>query len=246
MSKLIRNPLVTGILWTTLAMAAPVDRIQGPIGASRSFVLPGHIRTLSASYIDQGPIPASQHLDGLILFFKPSALQKNDLDQLLIQLHDPASAIYHQWLTPEDYADRFGVSPSDAGKIANWLEAQGFHVGRLGRARSYIVFDGPAGAVESAFRAGIHRYRSADSVHYVNSKTHRCRMPFRILLDASAVWTIFFQCRTSMQRPTPHRAMERTLWRPAIWLRFTISRPCSPGASTEQVKLWWWSANRIF
>jgi hypothetical protein len=46
------------------------------------------------------------------------------LDRLLMVLHDPASPSDHQGLTPEEYADRFAITPDDAAEIAAWLESQ--------------------------------------------------------------------------------------------------------------------------
>lgn len=162
------NAFGLGLLCAALLL--PADRISSPIDANQRATLPGQVRTLSSAYVDQGWVEPSQNMDGLILFLKPSAAQKRALDQLLIELHDPASARYHQWLTPEQYADQFGVSASDAGKITTWLESQGFQVGWVGRGRSLIVFKGTAGAVEGAFHPAIHRYRSASSVHYANAQ----------------------------------------------------------------------------
>jgi len=39
--------------------------------------------------------------------------QQAALEQLLKEQQDPASPNYHNWLTPETYADRFGASAAD-------------------------------------------------------------------------------------------------------------------------------------
>jgi uncharacterized protein (TIGR03437 family) len=149
--------------------AALADRIDQPIDPARAVTIPNHTRTLAPGYADEGPVAPSLRMEGMTLFLKPSVEQRNGLDQLLIALHDPASDQYHHWLTPEEYGARFTITAADAEKIIEWLESQGLHVDSVGRARSMIVFDGTAGAVETAFHAGIHRYRSATAVHYANS-----------------------------------------------------------------------------
>jgi len=169
MARSLKNSLVFALSCASLTFAAPVDRIAAPIDPSHSVVIPNHVRHLAAQYRDDGPLPASQHLDGLTLYLKPSASQKMALDRLLVELHDPASPRYHQWLTPEEYADRFAITPADAAKIAAWLESQGFRVGAVGRGRSYIVFEGTAGAAEAAFHAGLHRFISPLAVHFANT-----------------------------------------------------------------------------
>jgi uncharacterized protein (TIGR03437 family) len=158
------------LLLASLSLAAPADRVTGRIDGGQLAVLSGHVRALASSYADEGLIAPSQQMDGLILFLKPSAAQKASLDRLLMDLQDPASSRYHQWLTPEQYAEQFAISEADAAKIANWLESQGFRIGWIGRGRSHVVFNGTAGAVEATFHTQIHRYRSGRAVHYANTQ----------------------------------------------------------------------------
>ena len=170
-SKVLRGIVLLAIVaGAAAAQSREADRITTPINTSRLVTLPGHLRTLESSYIDEGSVEPSRNMDGMLLFLKPSAAQQRALDQLLYDLQDPGSGRYHQWLTPEQYADQFGVSSSDAGKIAEWLESQGFQVGWIGRGRSVIAFNGAAGAVAAAFHTEIHRYRSGVTVHYANAQ----------------------------------------------------------------------------
>jgi uncharacterized protein (TIGR03437 family) len=162
--------LLAVVATAAAAQSREANRITIPIDTSRLVTLPGHIRTLESSYVDEGAVEPSRNMDGMMLFLKPSAGQQRALNQLLYDLQDPASGRYHQWLTPEQYADQFGVSSSDAGKIAGWLESQGFQVGWIGRGRSVIAVNGTAGAVEAAFHTEIHRYRSGATVHYANAQ----------------------------------------------------------------------------
>jgi subtilase family serine protease len=56
---------------------------------------------------------------------RPSAAQQAALEQLLAEQQDPASPNYHNWLTPETYAERFGASAADMDKVAAWLRFRG-------------------------------------------------------------------------------------------------------------------------
>jgi uncharacterized protein (TIGR03437 family) len=100
---------------------------------------------------------------------KPSARQQADLEQLLQQQQDFSSANYHHWLTPEQYADRFGVSQSDIDKIVAWLGQRGLTVKSVARGRDAISFGGAAGAIGSAFSTEIHHYQVAGEQHYSNA-----------------------------------------------------------------------------
>ena len=105
----------------------------------------------------------------VILTLAPSASQQAALDQLLQQQQDPGSANYHAWVTPEQYADRFGASQADIDKISAWLGQHGLTVKSAARARNSVAFGGTAGQVESAFGVEIHHYLSGGEVHYANA-----------------------------------------------------------------------------
>ena len=51
----------------------------------------------------------------MTLLLRPSPAQHADLQQFLSDLQNPASPLFHQWLTPEQYADRFGLSSKTCG-----------------------------------------------------------------------------------------------------------------------------------
>jgi subtilase family serine protease len=99
----------------------------------------------------------------------PSATQQEALSRLLAQQQDPASPNYHRWLTPAEYADRFGLSRADLNRITDWLKSQGFVVQSIGGGRNTVTFSGTAAQVQSAFQAEIHRYNVDGEEHFANS-----------------------------------------------------------------------------
>src|SRR4030095_1115848 len=74
-----------------------------------------------------------------------------------------------RWLTPEQYADRFGVSQDDLDQMKAWFQAQNLSVVSVARARNAISVSGQAAAVEQAFGTKIHRYREDGELHFANS-----------------------------------------------------------------------------
>ena len=103
------------------------------------------------------------------LMLRPSARQSADLTQLLETQQDASSPNYHGWLTPEQYADRFGVSQGDISKIVAWLGQHQLSVKSVARGRNAIVLSGGAGAVGAAFGVEIHHYLVGGEVHYANA-----------------------------------------------------------------------------
>jgi uncharacterized protein (TIGR03437 family) len=106
---------------------------------------------------------------GLILYLRQADNQRQSLRRFLGELQNPLSSNYHKFLTPEQYAERFGVSQPDMARIRTWVESQGFTVTQTARGRTWLMFQGTAEQVERAFGLAIHHYRAPDRVHYANT-----------------------------------------------------------------------------
>jgi uncharacterized protein (TIGR03437 family) len=151
------------------ALLAQQQRITAQINNEERVVLAGHVPAGARPEFDQGPVAASLPMAAITMHLKPSAGQQSALEQLLAEQQDPSSPNYHQWLTPEQYADRFGFSQNDLNKIAEWLESQGFQVEDTARSRTWILFSGTAQQAENAFRTRIHRYLVNGETHFANA-----------------------------------------------------------------------------
>ena len=123
-----------------------------------------------ASAIEEGRVESSFPMSGITLYLKPSPTQQNALDQLLKDQQNPASPSFHKWLTPEQYAGRFGASSRDIAAITQWLQSQGLNVDQVGRGRGWLVASGTAGQVSKAFRTTVRRYRLNGQLHYANAQ----------------------------------------------------------------------------
>ena len=135
------------------------SRVTQQIDARRTRTLPGSVSPRARAENDLGPTDSREQLRGLTLMFRRSAAQQADLEQLLEQQQDPQSPQYHRWLTSEQYADRFGLSVDDIGRIRTWLESSGLKISEVARGRLWIVFEGDAGAIGTAFNTSFRRYR---------------------------------------------------------------------------------------
>ncbi len=161
------------LIWASIpafsqALPAPASRIVQPIDAALTVRLKGSVPAGAAAQFDQGAVDPSFKLTHITLELNSSAQQQKDLEQLLKDQQDPSSARYHKWLTPEEYAGRFGLSPADIASLTGWLTQQGFTVVYVARARNYIAFDGTAAQVQSAFQTEIHNFAIAGERHFAN------------------------------------------------------------------------------
>jgi hypothetical protein len=147
----------------------PASRLTERLESGRTFALPGTIQPLLASAVDEGEVEPSLLLARITLHFKMTDAQQADLDRLLQLLQDPSRPEYHQWLTPEQFAARFGLSESDVAQITGWLRHWGFTGIQPARSRTFVAMAGTASQVRLAFGTGIRRYRVNEKLHYANS-----------------------------------------------------------------------------
>src|SRR5208282_5530731 len=157
------------LIFTTLSFAAAPDRITSPVVSSQLIRLSAGVPMRAQPQYDQGRVEPSLKLNYMTLLTVPSASQQKALDQLLAQQQDPHSPLYHKWLTPEQYADRFGLSPNDIQKLTTWLQSQGFSVHNVARGRNWIVFSGTAAQAENTFQTEIHNFSVDGKTRFSNT-----------------------------------------------------------------------------
>src|SRR5216684_5361892 len=105
------------LILSTFSFAAAPDRITGPIDSNQTIALAKSLHPKAKPQYDLGPVEPSRQLSYITLLMAPSASQQKALDRLLAQQQDRKSPNYHKWLTPQQYADRFGLSQNDLGKV---------------------------------------------------------------------------------------------------------------------------------
>ncbi|HWG22202.1 MAG TPA: protease pro-enzyme activation domain-containing protein [Terracidiphilus sp.] len=150
----------------TLSAQMPAPRIQSEINSSQMVAVKGSQHPLANPQYDAGRMPSATRIYGITLYFSRSAAQQADLDALLAAQQDPSSPQFHQWLTPDQFAARFGVAQSDMDKVQNWLLQQGFSIDSIARSRNAIRFSGSVGQVESAFQTEMHYYAEDGAKHF--------------------------------------------------------------------------------
>ncbi len=157
-------------LSTLLALAAaaqgPVPRIVAPIDNSARTVLANSRPPRARAENDAGLMPQSTRIQGMSVNFSRSAAQQAALDTLLAAQQDRTSPLYHQWLTPDQFAAQFGAAASDLQTVQNWLTAQGFSVDGVSRGLNRITFTGTEAQVEAAFGAQLHYFNVGPEKHF--------------------------------------------------------------------------------
>ena len=160
--------VVAMMIGTVSAMQGAVqNRIVGGAGATK-VVLPLSVSPKVSKATDLGQADGSTALSSMTLRFNMTDAQKTALTQLLIDQQNPASAKYHQWLTPEQFATQFGVSSGDMTTVSQWLTSQGFKITSAARSRTFIQFSGTVAQAQTAFQTSIHRVSLNGEEHVAN------------------------------------------------------------------------------
>ena len=155
-----RHIVISIAAFLILVVAAPAqvrNRIRQNIGDTEPVMVSARHPLASAEF-DQGRVEGSLRINHASMVFKLSPAQQAELAKLLAEQQDSRSPNYRKWLTPEQYAARFGMSDSDLAQVSSWLKSQGLTVDGYSRGRTQVFFSGSASQVESAFHTQFNRY----------------------------------------------------------------------------------------
>lgn len=169
-SALIRFAATLSALCLLIApAAAQQSHITKAIDNRERITLQGHLHPKARAENDQGRVSPSMPVSYVTIVLAQTGSQQADLDELLAGQQTPGSNNYHQWLTPDEYAQRFGVSEEDLNQIAAWARAQGLTVAAVARGRNWIAVSGAAAQMEQAFQTELHHYLVSGETHFANA-----------------------------------------------------------------------------
>src|ERR1700712_4313245 len=107
---------------------AQTQRVFGDVETGPVTRIKGHVPAWANAANDLGSVASSRNLDNLHLVLARSAPVEAAFEQLLADQQDPASPRYHQWLTPQQNADQYGIAPADVAAVTDWMKAKGLSV----------------------------------------------------------------------------------------------------------------------
>jgi subtilase family serine protease len=144
-------------------------RISSEINSAETSVVRNSLHPLAQAQYDAGRMPADRRLNGISIVFNRSAAQEADLQGLIAAQQNPSSPLFHQWLTPDQFAVRFGMADADLSTVQSWLEQQGFSIDSVARSKNGIHFTGTVRQVEQAFSTEMHFYKVNGTQHFAPS-----------------------------------------------------------------------------
>jgi hypothetical protein len=128
----------------------------------------GNVRPEAVAANDRGRVPDNFSMEHMLLQLKRPPAQEQALNQLIEQLHDPASPNFHRWLSANQFGAQFGPAASDIQQVTGWLQRHGFSVNVVYPSGMTIDFSGNAGQVLAAFHTEIHTLQVRGATHFAN------------------------------------------------------------------------------
>jgi subtilase family serine protease len=168
--RVLFSLVVLSFLSVALLAQTPAPRIRAAIDIAQRTTIPGTHPPMARQANDTGQVPSGTKLGGISIVFSRTASQEAKLQALISAQQNSSSALYHKWLTPEEFATQFGVADSDISKVESWLEQEGFAVDGVSRSKNRVTFSGTAGQVAAAFDTELHYYTVNGQTHYAPSK----------------------------------------------------------------------------
>ncbi|HZT67149.1 MAG TPA: protease pro-enzyme activation domain-containing protein [Acidimicrobiales bacterium] len=172
LARRARRALLAAALVCAGLVAAPsaaVATISRPATSAGAAALQAAPR-LPAGVTDAGALAASTPLT-VEVQLAPAA----GLDRFVDEVSTPGSPSYHQFLSPTQFARRFGAPAATVDRVRAQLAAAGLRPGPLAANRLSLTATGPAGAVERAFSTPIRADRLGGRLAYAN--TGPARLP---------------------------------------------------------------------
>ena len=142
--------------------------IRDAVDAARQVRLLGNTRPEANAANDRGQVSDDFKLDHMLLHLKRSPEREAAAVKFIDELHDATSPNYHKWLTPDQFAEYFGVAKQDVDAVTSWLKSQGFTIHGVQASGLMIDFSGTAGQVRGAYGTEIHHLEVNGKKHFAN------------------------------------------------------------------------------
>jgi subtilase family serine protease len=102
--------------------------ITSRIDESTLVTLQGNTRPEATVANDRGRVADATRMEHMFLLLQRAPEREEALRTMIDQLHDPKSANFHHWLTPQQIGQSYGVGQADTSVDQRWLESHGFTV----------------------------------------------------------------------------------------------------------------------
>jgi kumamolisin len=131
--------------------------------ASTVFTLPGQVAPVSKKATDTGALNANMTLN---LSIALPLRNQAKLNALLANINDPASPLYHQFLTPAEFRADYAPTSQAVQEVSDYLTQSGLKVTSTSASNQFIDVSSSVANIESAFHVQLHKYTYQGQSYY--------------------------------------------------------------------------------
>jgi subtilase family serine protease len=85
------------------------------------------------------------------------------------RVSDPKDQLFRHFITPEEFAARFGANQADYAALKEWATANGLQISQESVARSLLTVRGTVAQFQELFRTQFNNYRSSDGREFYSA-----------------------------------------------------------------------------
>ncbi len=173
MKHSVALPTIAAALLLVFASSIPAALAQP------QSLLTGHVRDVTvngqAPFVGRLPATQSMRIDIVL----PT---REGLDSFLHELYDPSSPSYRQFLTVEQFTERFGPSQQDFDALIRFAKTNGFTVTGGSRDAMDVQLKGSVAAIETALhvRMGLYHDPVENRNFYAPDREPTVDLPFQL------------------------------------------------------------------
>ena len=145
----------SGCLFLALSVCLLAGQWQTMEAQSQRQVLPMNFAA-PANAPSLGQLPNSQQLN---LSITLPLRNKQQLQTLIQQLHDPSSPQYKKYLTVQQFTEQFGPTEADYNKVIAYAKSKGMAVTRTHINRMLVNVSAPVSAINQTFAVKMKQYQ---------------------------------------------------------------------------------------
>jgi len=81
----------------------------------------------------------------------------------------PGDALFHQYITPQEFAARYGANAADYAALKEWAASVGLKVSQESIARTVLTVRGTVGQMQTIFKTQLNKYRGPDGAEFYSA-----------------------------------------------------------------------------
>jgi len=85
------------------------------------------------------------------------------------RVSSPKDPLYRKYITPEEFAARYGANANDYAALKQWAIANGLSIAHEAGARTSLTVRGSVGQFQALFRTQLNNYRSSDGNEFYSA-----------------------------------------------------------------------------